>query len=149
MRASLPVCAISAVVALGLALHANEKPSAEYQKAMQDIGAAAQQLRADIKELQGLVERGGDPPSYMAVEKDTAILKAAFATIVAFWNAKKTDDAMKLANAAAKATADLETAVKEMDFEGITKAAGAMSGTCNPCHTAHRERLPDGTFEIK
>jgi hypothetical protein len=28
-------------------------------------------------------------------------------------------------------------------------AAAEVGKTCGGCHMAHRERLPDGTFEIK
>jgi hypothetical protein len=34
-----------------------------------------------------------------------------------------------------------------MDMAG--QATQKLSGTCAACHTAHRDRLPDGTFKIK
>ena len=43
----------------------------------------------------------------------------------------------------------LETAAKAKNEEGVATASRAVNGTCMGCHTAHRERLPDGTSEIK
>ena len=75
--------------------------------------------------------------------------KAEFAKIEAFWTAKKVDDAVALAKTAAKGAADLEIAAKAKNDEGITAASTAIGGTCSGCHTAHREQLPDKSYEIK
>lgn len=56
---------------------------------------------------------------------------------------------MKLASDGAKAAADLETAAKAKSEEGVTAAQRAVGAVCAACHMAHRERLQDGTFEIK
>ena len=44
---------------------------------------------------------------------------------------------------------DLEKAAKAKDDAAITAANTALTATCGGCHTAHRERLPDMSFEIK
>ena len=36
-----------------------------------------------------------------------------------------------------------------MSGEGVAYSAKELAGTCATCHTAHREKLPDGTFQIK
>ena len=33
--------------------------------------------------------------------------------------------------------------------QGLLSAQTAVNATCAACHKAHRERLPDGHFEVK
>ena len=80
---------------------------------------------------------------------DAATLKTMFADIEKFWTARKADDAIGFAKTGAKSAADLETAAKAKNEEGVATAARAVNGTCMGCHAAHRERLPDGSSEIK
>jgi hypothetical protein len=86
---------------------------------------------------------------YDAIAKDAATLKSNFAKIEAFWTQKKVDDAIGFAKAGGKAAADLEAAAKTKDDAGIAAANMALTPACGGCHMAHRERLPDMTFEIK
>ena len=145
MREHVIRLAVCAGVLLGLPLQANEKPTGAYQQTMKDLSAANTALRADLK----AVEAAGAYPDYLPVEKDAAALKAAFDTTLAFWTARKSEEAVKIASAGSKAVADLVTAIKEKDYDGVTMAAAAIGATCAGCHTPHRERLADGTYEIK
>jgi cytochrome c556 len=129
---------VCTLVVLGFTIRANEKPSESYQKAMKDFGAANQSLRNNVT-----------AKDYDAIAKDAATFKASFAVAQAFWTGKQVDDAMKLAQDGAKAAADLETAAKAKSEEGVAAAQRAVGATCASCHMAHRERLQDGTFEIK
>ena len=56
---------------------------------------------------------------------------------------------MTLAQSGAKGAADLEAAAKAKNEDGVAAAQKAVGSTCAACHMAHRERLQDGTFEIK
>jgi len=68
-----------------------------------------------------------------------------FATILAYWQAKKTDDAIKLATTARDAARTIADS-KSADEQGA--AMRTLRGTCNQCHMAHRGgTAPD--FEIK
>ena len=86
MRSSLVVPAVCAALILGAAVRANEKPTEAYRQAMKDIDAASQILRHHGR----MVEPGGDC-CYDWVEKDAATLKAAFATVLEYWTARKTE----------------------------------------------------------
>jgi cytochrome c556 len=145
MRGKLVVFTMCAFAVLALSVKANEKPTEAYQKAMKDNGAALQSLRATVKAIEG----AGAYPDYTPLEKDLPTLKASFATTLAFWQAKKADDAIKLAQDAAKAVDNLETAMKDKNYRLLVSASTALGETCGSCHMAHRERLPDGSFEIK
>jgi mono/diheme cytochrome c family protein len=130
--------AVGVLVLCGFTLMANEKPSEAYVKSMKDINAANTSLRADVT-----------AKNYDGIAKDAAGLKAAFTTVDAYWTAKKVDDASTAAKAAVKAATDLEAAATAKNDEGITGAQRALGATCAGCHMAHRDRLADGTYEIK
>jgi cytochrome c556 len=76
-------------------------------------------------------------------------LKAAFTKILDYWTAKKVAGAMRVAQYAVSDSADLERAAKAHHYDGVVAAVGAVQAACEPCHLAHREQLPDGSFEIK
>ena len=86
---------------------------------------------------------------YDAVATDAGTLKANFRKIEAFWTQKNADDAIAFAKAGGKAAGDLETTAKARDDAGIAMARMGILPNCAGCHMAHRERLPDMTFEIK
>lgn len=139
MRTRLSVVAGAAAAALtAITVVAAEKPPAEHVKLMKDTNTTATALRGHVQ-----------AKDYDAIATDAAALKTAFADIEKFWTARKVDDAIGFAKAGGKGAADLETAAKAKNEEGVAAAARAVNGTCMGCHTAHRERLPDGTSEIK
>jgi hypothetical protein len=133
---------------------ANEKPSAAYQKAEKDLNAATTALRSNVKDIK-----------YDALQQDALAMRAAFNVMLDFWKEKKAEDAIKLAQDGIKGTEELEAAAKAMNYQGVMQAQNAISGgnnlafvgvgaeslpgVCVGCHLAHRQRLPDGTYEIK
>jgi hypothetical protein len=132
------LAAASAGLLAGVSLRAGEKPPESYVKLMKDTNAAAQALRGHVQ-----------AKDYDAIATDAATLKSLFADTEAFWTPRKAEDAIGFAKTGASAAADLESAAKARDEEKVGTAARAVNGTCQGCHTAHRERLPDGTSEIK
>jgi hypothetical protein len=130
--------ALSFVSAMGLVALAAEKPPPEYQNAMRAISGAQMSMRGNVK-----------TKNYEGLAKDAAAMKAAFATVEQWWTARQTSDAIAAAKAAVKGASDLEVAANARNDEGITSAQQALGATCMSCHAAHRERLADGTFEIK
>jgi len=136
MRTYLSTFAIAAAAAL--TVMAAEKPPEAHVKLMKDTNGAATALRGHVQ-----------AKDYDAIAADAATLKTMFAEIEKFWTERKVDDAIGFAKTGAKGAADLETAAKAKNEEGVATAARAVNGTCQGCHTAHRERLPDGTSEIK
>jgi cytochrome c556 len=128
-----------AIAGLGVVtLLAAEKPPETYVKLMKDTNAAAQALRGHVQ-----------AKDYDAIASDAASLRKLFADAETFWTARKADDAVGFAKTGAKAAADLEAAAKTKNDDAVATAARAVNGTCMGCHTAHRERLPDGSSEIK
>jgi hypothetical protein len=149
MRARLLTLSLCLTVLLVLPSQANEKPTPEYQKAMKELGMVNNHLRNSLKDI-----------DFAAIEKDAAAMKAIFATVLAYWQEKKVEDAIKLSQDGIKAATELEGAAKAQNHPGVVAAQAAIAGSsssgeigaigvCAPCHTAHRVRLPDGTYEIK
>ncbi len=137
MRRLIFVTTCVLVASMAGALRAAEKPPADFQKAMKDLGAAM-----------GALSKPGAAEDYALAKTQGQSAKDAFAVVVRFWIQKGTTDAVKLAETGAKAVADLLVSADLSSTEGIQAAMKDMGGTCAACHTAHREKTADG-FEIK
>ena len=129
---------LGAAAVLGVVVMAGEKAPDSYIKNMKDTNAAAQSLRKSV-----------EAKDYAAIEKDAATLKTLFSSTEEFWTNRKADDAVAAAKTGVKAATDLEAAAKAKNEADVTAANKTLQGTCKTCHDAHRERLPDGTSEIK
>ena len=129
---------LGTVSVLGLTVIAGEKPPESYVKNMKETNATAQELRKSVEAM-----------DYVAIAREAATLKTLFATTLSFWEERKMEDAVGVAKSGAKAASDLEAAAKAKNDETVASAAKTLQGTCKTCHDAHRERLPDGTSEIK
>ena len=141
MRRTWGVVAVCVTVVFGLRLGADEKAPESYSTAMKSAGATAAPLRMKLM---------ATPKDFDAIAKDAATFKTIYATALDYWSQKKVDDAIGMAKAAATAAADLETAAKAKNEEGVTATGAKVVGACAACHMAHRSaRLPDGTYEIK
>jgi cytochrome c556 len=145
MRQSVSVvtafmCALSVFAVL-----ADEKPSEAYQKAMKDLSATNQALRAEVK----TIEAAGAYPDYTQVDKHVSVLRAALKTTLAYWSEKKVDDAITVTQAGLKGVDDLEKAAKEKSYDSLVAASGAIAATCASCHKTHRVQTPEGMYEIK
>lgn len=128
---------VAGVVGFGLSVAANEKPSDEYKKAMRDLAAFNMGIEKAIM-----------AEDYDTVQKLAASAKAAFGVTENYW-ASRNADATKLAQTGGKAAADLDVAAGLKSADGANYAMKGVREVCAPCHMARRERLADGTFEIK
>jgi len=138
MRGRFGWLTLGAAAIFGVVVMAGEKAPDSYVKNMKDTNAAAQSLRKTV-----------EAKDYEAVAKDAATLKTLFSNTEEFWTKRNAEDAVTTAKAGIKAATDLEAAAKAKNEAGVADAAKALQGTCKTCHDAHRERLPDGTSEIK
>jgi cytochrome c556 len=145
MRAIAVAVAVCATVLTGLIVNANEKPSEAFQQTMKDVGAANAKLRADVTQI----EKDGSYPDWTLIDGDVTKLRSSFTAVLEFWQAKKVEDAIAKTQAVLKNVDELETARKDKNYDGIATAAAEIGKSCGGCHTAHREKLPDGSYEIK
>lgn len=121
---------------LGLTVLASDKPPADYVNAMQAIAAAQD---AATKAIQA--------EDLDAVEKHAATIVDAFPVVEKYWAGKS--DAATMARTAAKAASDLRVSSQQRSLEGVAYSAKELTAACAKCHDAHREKMPDGTFQIK
>ena len=134
-RRTLLTCGVLGVFVL--TLMAADKPPDDYSKAMKEIGAAAQSLSKAVP-----------AEDFDTVSKNAATIIDAFPVVEKYWTGKA-EDALRVVRTATKAAADLRVAAGLKSGEGIAYSAKELTDACMQCHTAHRERLPDGTFQIK
>ena len=135
-RVGFPVLVLVGV--FGIAAIAADKPPDSYQMAMKDLGAFAQGIGKAVSDN-----------DYAAIQKYSTSAVNAFAVAETFWKGKADKDAVKLAQDGGKMAADLGVAAGLMSAEGVAYAAKGATDVCMNCHAAHRERMPDGTFQIK
>lgn len=131
----LIVCGFVGVFALGAG--AAEQPPVEYARAMKEIDAAAQK-----------VEKAIAAEDYDTVSKSSDEMIEPLKIVQTYWTGKS-DDAVTMTEDTAKASIDLTVSADLKSAEGVAFAAKQLTATCETCHAAHRESLPDGSFEIK
>lgn len=146
MRGSLIAIAGVALVVATISAQSNEKPSEAFMKAMRDNAEATRAIRVASKEFE---ESGAGAQDFDPFEKSAATMKASFTTTLAYFKAQKVDAAVALTEKALKGVAALEAGAKERDYRLVLEASMAVNETCGTCHTAHRVRTEDGTYEIK
>ena len=110
----------------------------EFSKVMKQVGPAFTVLR-----------QSADASDAAAVKAKTADLKKFFADTQAFFKTRGTVDATGWAGDAAKLVTDIETAGATGKWDAAKASATTLNTLCGTCHTAHRERLDDGTFRVK
>ncbi len=126
------------IAAIAMIVHAAEKPSADYQKAMKDLGG-----------IVGALTKPGASEDFELAKQASITAKDAFGVAEKYWSTRGDAEAVKLAKAGAKAALDLNVVAGLSSPEGVEAAMKDMTETCTPCHTAHREKAEDGSFQIK
>lgn len=111
---------------------------AEYATHMKEIGQLNGVLNKSIKG--GMPEEAG---------KAAARLEILFKNIHGYWTDKKIADATTAAETAVTSLQTLQKALSANDMTAAETARATFAGTCMSCHTAHREKLPEGGFRIK
>lgn len=144
MRRLVVVVSVSVAIVFCLTVDANERPSAEYRKAMLDLESTSQLMRHHAR----MVEPGGDF-GYAWIEDDAARLRAAFEVAQSYWIRRNKNSAMTFARNAVGDAMILERAAQRKHYDGVVAGVAGVLADCEPCHLAYREELPDGTFEIR
>lgn len=109
-----------------------------FDKAMKRIGPAFNGLRTAAG-----TSNAADAAGHAKTLKD------AFAEAEAFWKARATADALDWTRAARRQVDAIERAVGSGNWEQVKTSIADVNQMCSTCHTAYRERLEDGTFQLK
>jgi mono/diheme cytochrome c family protein len=128
-RTIITIFVVSAFAAL-----LSAQDDAAYTAAMKAVNASNRPLRAAIT-----------AKDTAAASAEAAKIATAFDTVLAYWKAKKVDDAIGFATTAHDAARTIADA-KDADAQAV--ALQKLSGTCNGCHMVHRGGAPPN-FEIK
>jgi len=124
-----------ATLLLGMAF---AQDHAELRAAMKTAGAANGSLRKSIAAKDGA-------ETAATAEK----LAAAFKTVQAHFEEHKMEDGIKFAQTANKASMNLAAAAKAGEWDKASDELKTLGAQCQGCHTAHREKLPDGSYKMK
>ena len=98
---------------------------------------------------QGNLKKGIEAKDAAAVKKEAAVLEAVFKLSEDFWKARKAQDAIDWSITAKQGAAEIGKLAGEGTWDKIPDAQKKVGGTCMACHTAHREKLPEGGYKIK
>jgi len=125
------------LLALGFALCLTAQSEADHPGWMKDIGST-----------KGKITKGIAAKQNADVAADATHLAGVYKQLGAFWAGRKASDAEAIAKTGETAANDLAAAAKAGDDAKVQSSLQAINGTCNGCHTAHREGTP-GNFRIK
>jgi cytochrome c556 len=134
------VCLLSIglVVSLGAQAKVAIATDADYATHMKEIGQLNGVLNKSIKG--GMADEAG---------KAAARMEVLFKNVHAYWNDKKVADATTAAQSVVTSLQAVQKATAANDMTAAETARGAIGANCMSCHTAHREKLPEGGFSIK
>lgn len=109
-----------------------------FEAAMKEVLPASGSLRGNV----GSKNADG-------AKTDAAKLEKIFKTSEDFWTARKTQDAIDWSKQAKEAAAAIGKLAAAGEWDKIPDEQKKIQATCTACHTAHREKLPDGGYKIK
>jgi len=129
------------------------KTDQDYAKAMRELNALDARLRNNIEEVaRADLERVLLFEATMNARNEAARMEELLSDVLAFWEARKSRDAIALSREALAEAANISKALTVIDLHSpsvATLAQERLNKVCASCHAAHREKQPDGTFKIK
>jgi cytochrome c556 len=111
---------------------------AEFKEWMKTTAGSFSSLRKTVEAKDG-------PATAETAEK----LAGIFAQVRGHFEEHKAQDGIDFANQAREASNSLAAAAKAGEWEKAQGDLKSIGATCQGCHAAHREKLPDGTFKMK
>ena len=103
----------------------------------------------EIGQLNGVLNKSLKAGEGAEAGKAAARLEVLFKNIHTYWADKKVADATTASEAVVTSLQAVQKAVAANDMTAAETARAAIGANCMSCHTAHREKLPEGGFRIK
>jgi hypothetical protein len=103
----------------------------------------------EIGQLNGVLNKsmkGGDAAE---AGKAAARMEVLFKNVHTYWADKKVADATTAAQGVVTSLQAVQKALTANDMAAAETARASIGANCMGCHTAHREKLPEGGFRIK
>jgi cytochrome c556 len=110
----------------------------DLDKVMKQVGSTATNLRKMI-----------DDKAAPATEAHADTLEHFFGEVEDFFDARNLNDAEGWAEDASDHANQIENAAEGKDFAKAAEHLKLLMATCQTCHTKYRERLPDGSYQLK
>jgi cytochrome c556 len=135
------IAALAWLVAIGFAVVPSaQAPMSEedYDKAMKAVGATAGSMRKNL-EAKAADALAADAGKMVDLQKGN----------LAFWTARKTQDATEWAQAAVNHAQAVEKAATANNIDAAAEGVKMLMGTCGQCHGKYREKAADGTYILK
>ena len=111
---------------------------ADYSATMKEVGQLNGVLNKSIK-VGDAAEAG----------KAATRLQVLFKNVHGYWSDKKVADATTAAQTANEALAAVQKALAANDMMAAETARANLASQCMGCHTAHREKTPEGGWKMK
>jgi len=147
MKRVLTVASLVFSVALAVSLSAQGTAPTAGMKIASDADYATHMK--EIGQLNGVLNKsvkGGDAAE---AGKAAARMEVLFKNVHAYWNDKKVMDATTASTGVISSLQALQKALSANDMTAAETARASIGANCMSCHTAHREKLPEGGFKIK
>ena len=103
----------------------------------------------EIGQLNGVLNKSLKAGEAAEAEKAAARMEVLFKNVHTYWADKKVADATTAAQAVVTSLQAVQKALAAKDMAAAETARAAIGANCMSCHTAHREKLPEGGFRIK
>jgi hypothetical protein len=137
------ILATSVITTAGVDLARRPPPpltpaEAAFDKVMKQVGAANRALRTAL-----------DESNAKAAQENALLLQQGFKQSTAFWKTRRVADAGGWSQDGLKLAESIHRAAAAERWDEVKETVGTLGKVCQTCHTAHRERLDDGTFRIK
>ena len=132
-------CLMAVALMLGVAGLIWAEVDANFQTAMKAAGAACGRLKKNV-EAKGSADD---------IAKDAEEVAQNFRKMGAYWKQHQVNDAMDLCRKAFGSAMAVSKAAKAGNMDEVASNFKTLTGTCAPCHTAHREKAADGSYSIK
>ena len=129
--------AICILMAFAMALM-GQSPTQQLSPVMKEVAVRMESLRKKL-----------DSKSAIDAANDAERLQSLFIQAAGIFRATGAVKVSDSARANVGLAAEITRAVNAGNFAGATKTAGALQKSCKACHDAHREQLPDKTYNFK
>ena len=103
----------------------------------------------EIGQLNGVLNKSIKGAMADEATKAAQRMEVLFKNVHTYWADKKVDDATTAAQTAVTSLQATQKALAANDMAAAETARATVAAQCMACHTAHREKLPEGGFRIK
>ena len=103
----------------------------------------------EVGQLNGVLNKSIKAGDAAEAGKAAARMEVLFKNVHTYWADKKIADATTAAQGVVTSLQAVQKALTANDMAAAETARAAIGANCMSCHTAHREKLPEGGFRIK